>query len=105
MQLDVMRIAQFERGNAIVGKFDLVVQAAFKYRDASEYEMVLANVRHVARVIDIQNVHRRFHVSGAGPIYQIQEMQPSETPASTDRGNAALPTAEQLYSVRSPYVQ
>jgi hypothetical protein len=84
MKLDVGGVAQTKGGHTIVGSDNLMINAALKNGYAAEHKMPLGSILHIARIVDIENVHF---------LLPRTKMQPSEVNPQRTAQTAALPTA------------
>ena len=86
MKLDVSWVAQTKGDHTIVGSDNLMIDAAFENCGyATEHEMPLGSVLHIAKIVDIENVHF---------LWPRTKMQPSEAKPQRTAKTAALPTAQ-----------
>ena len=53
MEFYIVGITEVEPRDAIVRRYDLMINSTFKNSDTAEHEMPFVRVRHIARVIDI----------------------------------------------------
>ena len=57
VKLDISLVAQIESGNTIVGRRDLVKNAAFKNSDPAEHKILFGRIPYVSGIVDVEDMH------------------------------------------------